>query len=163
MSLLQISYDDIFDSFLGSVTDYSLASLDKSDAYGFMTGWLRKGLGKPYVKRIFSTSVFDDVSQTFTFQLRRPAVGETDEDQLEFVRNIAAMAMVVEWCAPQVMKTTNMTQLFATKEQKFYSQKEMLAELQELLKNTRHELRQELCDRGVVNNPYLGTVETDDA
>lgn len=159
MSLLQLSYDDIFESFLGSVTDYDLASLDKSDAYGLMSGWLRKGVKKSYVKRIFTTSTLNDETQVFTFELKHPADGEEDEDQIDFVRNVICKAMIIEWCEPQVKRTTNTKQVFSGKEQKYYSQAQHLTELRGLLEDTKKELRQELGDRGIVNNQYLGTVQ----
>lgn len=159
MSSLQITYDDIFSTFLESVTDYNLASLDKSEAYGLMSGWLRKGIKKSYVKRLFIESTLDDTAQIFTFQLLHPVKDETDEDQIDFVKNVASKAMIIEWCEPQVQRTTNMSQFFGGKEQKYYSQAQHLAELRGLLEDTRKELRQELGDHGVVNNTYLGTVE----
>lgn len=156
MSSLQISYDDIFDSFLGSITDYNLASLDKSEAFQFMEGWLRKGINASYVKRIFTVSSLDDETQIFTFELKRPMEDESDDDQIEFVKGVAVKAMVIQWCEPQVRKTTNIAQFFGGKEQKFYSQSSFLSELRGLLNDTKAELRQELGDRGVVNNVYLG-------
>lgn len=157
MSLLQIQYDGIFELFLGSVTDYSLATLEEEDAKGLMSGWLRKGISRPYVKRIFSTSRFNDAEQMFEFQLAKPSLNESDEDQIDFVKGIAVKAMIIEWCTPLVMKTTNMVQMFGEKEQKYFSQALHLSELRGLLDDTKKELRQELGDRGVVINKYLGT------
>lgn len=157
MSLLTIQYDEIFDTFLESVTDYHLASLEKSDAYKMMAGWLRKGITKSYVKRLFTTSTFNDDSQIFTFELKHPAKDETDKDQIDFVKGVASKAMVIEWCEPKVNKTTNISQGFFGKEQKLFSQASHLAELRNLLADTKAELRHELGDRGVVINSYLGT------
>lgn len=157
MSLLTIQYDEIFDTFLESVTDYHLASLEKSDAYKMMAGWLRKGITKSYVKRLFTTSTFDDETQIFTFELKHPATDETDEDQIDFVKGVASKAMVIEWCEPKVNRTTNMVQMFGGKEQKWFSESQHLAQLRELLADTKAELRHELGDRGVVINSYLGT------
>ena len=70
MSSLQLTYDDIFDSFLGSVTDYKLATLEKSSAYELMSSWLQKGVHKSYVKRLFKTSSLDNVTQIFIFELK---------------------------------------------------------------------------------------------
>lgn len=157
MSSLQLTYDEIFESFLGSITDYNLASLSPSDAFQLMAGYLRKAISKSYVKRLFSASRLNDETQIFSFTLKHPATDETDEDQLDFVKGVACKSMIIEWCEPQVKKTTNMAQLFGGKEQSFYSQSQHLSQLRELLADTKAELRQELGDRGVVVNTYLGT------
>ena len=118
MSLLQISYEDIFNVFLESITDYNLASLEEEDAFLLLKGWMKKGLSKSYIKRIFKTSTFDDENQIFEFQLKHPSKDETDSEQSEFVINVVSKAMIIEWCEPQVKKTTNMSQMFGGKEQK---------------------------------------------
>lgn len=157
MSLLSIAYDDIFSSFMESVTDYNLASLDKSEAFSLMSGWLRKGATRSYIKRIFITSTLDDESQIFTFQLKNPATDESDDDQIDFVKNVLSKAMIIEWCKPIVQRTTNMAQFFGGKEQSWFSQAQHLSQLRSLLSDTEAELRHELGDRGVVINSYLGT------
>ena len=55
MSLLQISYEDIFNVFLKSITDYNLASLEEEDAFLLLKGWMKKGLSKSYVKNLESS------------------------------------------------------------------------------------------------------------
>lgn len=159
MSLLAISYDDIFDAFLECITDHNLASLDKSEAYQMMAGWFRKGVTKSYIKRLFSSSTLDKETQVFRFELKHPAKDETEQDQIDFVKNVACKAMVIEWCEPKVNSTINISQMFGTKEQKYYSQSAHLSELRNLLADTKAELKHELGDRGVVINSYLETSE----
>lgn len=155
MSSLTISYDDIFDAFLSSLTDYKLASLAQNDAYQMMSGWLKRGLNKSNVKRLFTISTLDNETQTFTFQLKRTKKDETDEDQIEFATAILCKSMIVEWCEPKVKTTNTIDQMFAGKEQSFYSQATHLTQLRALLEDTRNELRQEIADRGVLINAYL--------
>ena len=159
MSSLQLTYDDIFDSFLGSVTDYKLATLEKSSAYELMSSWLQKEVHKSYVKRLYKTSSLDNVTQIFTFELKHPGTDETDEDQIEFVKGVVSKSMIIEWAEPQVKSTTLTTQMFAGKEQSFYAQANHLSQIRSLLEDTKAELRHELGDRGVVNNGYLGNVK----
>ena len=159
MSLLTLNYDDLFSAFLGAITDYKLASLDQSDAYQLMAGYLRKTVARSYIKRLFTTSSLDDETQIFTFELRHPTDSENDEDMQEWVKLILSKGMVVEWAEPQVNSGLNMAQFFGGKEQKYYSQSAHIAELRGLLEDTKLELRREIGDRGLINNSYLGNVK----
>lgn len=159
MASLTLNYDDLFASFLGAITDYKLASLDQSDAYQLMAGYLRKTIARSYIKRLFTTSSLDDETQIFTFELRHPTNSENDEDMREWVKLILSKGMVVEWAEPQVKSVTNMAQFFGGKEEKFYAQANHMSELRGLLEDTKLELRREIADRGYINNTYLGNVK----
>jgi len=159
MASLTLNYDDLFASFLGAITDYKLASLDQSDAYQLMAGYLRKTIARSYIKRLFTTSSLDDETQIFTFELRHPTNSENDEDMLEWVKLILSKGMVVEWCEPMVRSVVNMSQFFGGKENKYYSQAQHLSELRGLLEDAKLELRREIADRGYINNTYLGNVK----
>lgn len=159
MSLLTLNYDDLFSAFLGAITDYKLASLDQSDAYQLMAGYLRKTVARSYIKRLFTTSSLDDETQIFTFELRHPTDSENDEDMQEWVKLVLSKGMVVEWAEPQVKNVTLTSQFFGGKEQRFFAQSNQLAELRGLLEDTQNELRREIGDRGLINNSYLGNVK----
>ena len=78
-----------------------------------------------------------------------------EESDFEFVAMILGKQMVREWIAPKVKSTTNVLQFFGTKEQKFYSQKEMLNELRSMEKEIGNDVRKMIRDRGYIWNPYL--------
>ena len=65
--MASISYEEVFSSFLGNVTDYNLASLSVTDAYEIMSEYLHKTMAEPYVYRLFSTVKLDDETQTIHF------------------------------------------------------------------------------------------------
>ena len=159
MASLQINYDDLFDGFLGAITDYKLALLDQSDAYQLMAGYLKKTVSKSYVKQLFTTLSLDNDTQILTFELSHPTTNETDDEQIEWVKNILSKGMVVEWCKPIVRNVVNTSQMYSGKEQKYYSQAQHLSELRGLLEDTEHELDMEIADRGWLNNSYLGNVK----
>ena len=150
--MASLSYDEIFSDFLGSVTDYDLASIGLDDMYGLMTEYLHKTLSQSYVRRLFSTVSFNDTIQKFTFEM---ANSVDDDADLDFTRYILSKGMVVEWLKPQVRSKTNIAQLLAGKDQKYYSQAPHLSELKGLLKDTELELRKAIRDRGYIYNPYL--------
>lgn len=112
---MTLSYDKIFNSFLGLVTDYNLMSADEADVYAQMTEWMHGALSKPFTRRLFSQLSFDDAVQVLTYTMNNSVSEEEDED---FVVDIVAKGMVVEWAEPQVKKTTLIAQMFGGKEQK---------------------------------------------
>ena len=150
--MASLSYDEIFSDFLGSVTDYGLASIDIDDMYGLMTEYLHKTLSLSYVRRLFSSISLDDTVQEFSFAV----INAVDDDaDVDFVKSILSKGMVVEWLKPQVRSKLNIAQMFGGKEQKFYAQSNHLSELRGLLEDTKLEMRKEIRDRGYIYNPYL--------
>ena len=150
--MASLSYDEIFSDFLGSVTDYDLASISLDDMYGLMTEYLHKALSQTYVRRLFSTVEFDDTLQILSFEMANVVDEAAD---LDFTRYILSKGMVIEWLKPLVRSKTNIAQMFSGKEEKFYSQAQHLSELRGLLDDTKAELRKTIRDRGYIYNPYL--------
>lgn len=150
--MASLSYDEIFSDFLGSVTDYDLASIDIDDMYGLMTEYLHKALSQSYVRRLFASVNFDDVVQNLTFEMDNSV---DDAADLDFVKYILSKGMVVEWLKPQVRSKVNIAQFFGGKEQKWFSQAQHLSELRGLLEDTQLEMRKAIRDRGYIYNPYL--------
>ena len=150
--MASLSYDEIFSDFLGSVTDYDLASVNIDDMYGLMTEYLHKTLSQSYVRRLFSSVSFDDIVQMFSFEMVNSV---DDAADLDFTRYILSKGMVIEWLKPQVRSKVNIAQFFGGKEQKWFSQAQHLSELRGLLEDTQLEMRKAIRDRGYIYNPYL--------
>ena len=150
--MASLSYDEIFSDFLGSVTDYELASIDIDDMYGLMTEYLHKTLSLSYVRRLFSSLNLDDTIQEMSFEVVNSV---DDAADLDFIKYILSKGMVVEWLKPQVRSKLNIAQFFGGKEQKFYAQSNHLSELRGLLEDTQLEMRKAIRDRGYIYNPYL--------
>ena len=112
--MASIDYKDIFESFLGNITDYNFANLSITDSYQLMTEYLHKAVANPFVYRIFSTASLDDETQLLSFSLRRE---ENEDMDKEFIITVLAKAMVYEWIHPQVRSTVLTSQFFGGKEQ----------------------------------------------
>ena len=153
MASITIDYQEIFGAFLGNITDYKLASLDETDANLLMTEWLHKSFANMYIRRLFSSFVYDDEVQILTVLMSRSVSDDIDK---EFVVNVFSKQMVYEWVHPQVNSIVNTMQMFAGKEQKFYSQKEHLSELRALENDAQLAVRNLISDRGYIYNGYLG-------
>lgn len=150
--MTSVSYESIFNLFLGSITDYKLASLDESDAMVLMTEYLHESLAEPYVSRIFKNILTDDNERMLTYELAYAPNG----DEANFVVNALSKWMVYEWLHHQVRSVVNTAQFFGGSEQKFYSQSNHLSELRALQDDAYHEARFYIQDRGWITNSYLG-------
>lgn len=150
--MASVKYETIFSLFLGSITDYKLASLNEEDANTVMTEYFHKALAASYLSRIFSTMSTDDENRTFFYELKY----KTDMDETDFVCNAIAKWMVYEWLHNQVRSVVNTAQFFGGSEQKYYSQSAHIGELRALQDDAYKEARSFVMDRGWINNSYLG-------
>lgn len=148
--MTSISYEEIFSSFLGNITDYNIASMNATDAFELMTEYLHKTIADPYVRHIFSEVSLDDETQLLSYAL------ENGEDEKDFIITALSKWMVYEWLHKQVKSVTNTAQMFSNKEQKFYSQSQHLSELRSLESDSYREARFFIQNRGYIDNSYLG-------
>lgn len=150
--MASIKYEEIFSDFLGRITDYQLASLNMSDAYSLMTEKLNAAISEPYIYSLFAEFELDDEIQTITFTMEYPI---NDKSDINFVKNVLARGMVVEWLQSQVKSKLNINQYFGDSDKKWYSQASHLAEVRGLLSDARIELDKMITDRGFIYNDYL--------
>ena len=150
--MASIDYNEIFECFLGNVTDYDFVSMPTSDSYALMTEYLHKALAETYLRRLFSSLSLDDTSQTMTYEMVYVVADESDK---EFIINAIAKWMVYEWLHKEVRSKTNTAQFFGGKEQSFYSQAQHISELRGLQDDSYKEARVFVQDRGWINNSYL--------
>lgn len=148
-------FDNIYSRFYLRITDYNLAGLSENIASEMMNGWMHATLSKPYVRRLFNQLVIDDDVEEIEYELKFPTSDGEDQD---FIEQVIAMGMVIEWLQPQVNSVLNTAQMFSNSEQKFYSQANHLEVLQELLKKNQNDQRKLIRDRGYIYNSYLSTV-----
>ena len=154
--MTSLSYDEVFDDFLGRVADFDFSTMDESTANYLMAEYLQKVVSRPYIRRLFSSINADKEIHLIEFEM----VDVVDEDaDLEFVKTILSKGMVVEWLEPQVRTKVNIAQFFGGKEQKYYSQSNHMTELRGLFEDTEKELKAEIRDRGYIYNTYLGNTK----
>lgn len=154
--MTSLSYDEVFDDFLGRVADYDFSTMDESTANYLMSEYLQKVLARPYIRRLFASINADKEIHLIQFEIANKV---DDDADTEFVKTILSKGMVVEWLEPQVRNKVNISQFFGGKEQKYYSQSNHISELRGLLEDTERELRGEIRDRGYIYNPYLENVK----
>lgn len=145
-------YDGIYSRFLLRVTDYEFSGFSEHLAKEMMNGWMKATLSRPYVRRLFSSLTVDDDGEMVEFELKNPIDDASDQD---FVEEIIAEGMVVQWLTPKVQSVLNVSQIFTNSEQEFYSQSAHLKEIKSLLDSTKANLRKLIRDRGYFYNSYL--------
>lgn len=150
--MTSLDYEEIFSSFLGSVTDYNLASLDATEAFELLTELLHKSLAERYVARLFKSKKLDDDVQKLSFEMKY--VIDEDSDR-EFVINALAKWMKYEWQSDKVNNIALESRLLAGKEQKFYSEANHMSALQALQSSAYSEAYKFIMSRGYIDNKYL--------
>lgn len=148
-----LTYEEIFNMFLGNITDIKLASLEESDANKLMTEYLHKSVSASYIGRLFSSISLDDNSQTIEYTMSTPTTEDSDRS---FITTALSKWMVYEWIHSYVNNTVNIAQFFGGAEQKFYAQQSHLTALKELQDSLYKEARSFVMDRGYITNSYLG-------
>lgn len=152
------SYNDIYSRFLNKIQDYEFAGLPEPNATAQMREWLRSSVANPYVFRIFDGKTFtaDDEIAEFEYTLTDTTNDFADKN---FVEELLANQMCVEWLTPKVRTTKLINQMITnSKEEKFFSQQQHLGQLRELLADFEDKVRGMLRDRGYIYNSYLGNV-----
>lgn len=116
---MKTSYEEIFDRFIGKITDHQFLSLPEEDINELCIKYLKSAITK-FTKCKKDLTDRNDVVQVFNFEL----------DEIE--QEILATLMVVEWLTPQVYNILNTRQFLGDKDYKFYSQANHLKELTNL-------------------------------
>ena len=151
------SYNDVFSRFLIKIRDYDFAGLPEPTATEQMKEWLRSSLSHTYIYRIFDTFSADDEIAEFEYTLTNSV---NDYQDKNFVEELLAYQMIVEWVSPKLRNTTLLNQMITnSKEQKFYSQSPHISELRGLLNDSESKVRSMLRDRGYIYNSYLENVK----
>ncbi len=152
---MTLQYEEIFSVFLGKCTSYDFLTTDEQYLHETWSEYLRSTISKPYIRRIFSKIKLDKTIESLDFELKN----SVDEDSdMDFVLEILAKGLVIEWLEPQVKSVVNISQMFGGKEEKYFSQAQHLKEIKDLLSDTKLELRKMIRDYGYINNSYISEV-----
>ncbi len=150
--MTSINYDDIFNSFLGEITDYDIAALSESDADEMMTEWLHKAIYNPHITDLFSSVTLDDETHILTYEMRTARDDILDKG---FVINLLGKAVAYEWISPQVNNVTNLQQFFGSADQRWFAQSAHLSQLRTLKSDLNLQMRSLVDNRSLHHNEYL--------
>ena len=145
-----LSYSTLFSRVLNKINDPKELSLDENDLLEIYTERLHSVVGKPRVRRLFSSISLDDEIQEMTFTLNNSVDEESDKD---FVLEILSLGMAIEWLQPQVDSVIHTSVMIGGKEEKklLDNHKNMIERLDSLKKEQNKMIR----DYGYMYNSYI--------
>ena len=145
-----LSYSTLFSRVLNKINDPKELSLDDSDLLEIYTERLLSVVGKPRVRRLFSSLSLDDEIQEMTFTLNNSVDEESDKD---FVLEILSLGMAIEWLQPQVDSVIHTSVMIGGKEEKklLDNHKNMIERLDSMKKEQNKMIR----DYGYMYNSYI--------
>ena len=145
-----LSYSTLFSRVLNKINDPKELSLDENDLLEIYTERLHSVVGKPRVRRLFSTLTLDDELQEMTFTLNNSVDEDSDTD---FVLEILSLGMAIEWLQPQVDSVIHTSVMIGGKEEKklLDNHKNMIDRLDSMKKEQNKMIR----DYGYMYNSYI--------
>lgn len=151
--MTSLEYNTIYSRLFTKVEAYDFIDLSEEMLDEFLCNWLHSASANPYVRRLFSSFVMDDELKQLDYEMKHPIDESTDK---EFVVDVLALGTAIAWLEPKINSISNISQMFGTKYEKFYSQSQHLSELRNLRSDYESQQRRMIADRGSVWNSYLG-------
>ena len=145
-----LSYSTLFSRVLNKINDPKELQLNENDLLSIYTERLHSVVGKPRVRRLFSTLTLDDEIQEMTFTLNNSVDEDSDAD---FVLEILSLGMAIEWLQPQVDSVIHTSVMIGGKEEKklLDNHKNMIDRLDSMKKEQNKMIR----DYGYMYNSYI--------
>lgn len=145
-----LSYSTLFSRVLNKINDPKELQLNTDDLLSIYTERLHSVVGKPRVRRLFSTLSLDDEIQEMTFTLNNSVDEDSDTD---FVLEILSLGMAIEWLQPQVDSVIHTSVMIGGKEEKslLNNHKNMITRLDSMKKEQNKTIR----DYGYMYNSYI--------
>ena len=147
-----LPYDTVFSRTRGRVNDPKELSLNENDLLEIYTERLHNVIGKPRVRRLFSSIVLDDEIQQIDFILNN-SVDEASD--IDFVTDLLILGMTIEWLQPQVDSILHTSVMIGGKEEKklLDNHKNMIDRLDSM----KTELNKMIRDYGYMYNSYINS------
>lgn len=145
-------FEELYSRFYLRVEDYNIVGLEEKVVTNMMNGWIKSTLSKPYIRRLFDELDFDEDIGELEYEMKLSVSEDEDKD---FVEEVIALGMVVEWLSPKYHSTLLTSQMFSNSDQKYYSQANHMTELKDMYHRAQNDLRKLIRDRGYIYNGYL--------
>lgn len=147
-----LPYETVFSRTRGRVNDPKELSLNENDLLNIYTERLHNVIGKPRVRRLFSSITFDDEIQQIDFTLNN-SVDEASD--IDFVTDLLILGMTIEWLQPQVDSILHTSVMIGGKEEKklLDNHKNMIDRLDSM----KTELNKMIRDYGYMYNSYINS------
>lgn len=150
--MTSIDYKEIYSRFYSKVMAFDLAEKPNEMLNDITYEQIHSVISQPYIRRLFSSITYDDEIQEIHYEMKY--VVDEDSDK-SFVIDIIALGLTLKWLEPKLKTSVLTDPVFASKEEKWYSQANHLDTLQTLYESTKTEQRGMIRDRGYAQNSYL--------
>lgn len=147
-----LPYETVFSRTRGRVNDPKELSLNENDLLEIYTERLHNVIGKPRVRRLFSSIAFDDEIQQIDFTLNN-SVDEASD--IDFVTDLLILGMTIEWLQPHVDSILHTSVMIGGKEEKklLDNHSNMIKRLDSM----KTELNKMIRDYGYMYNSYINS------
>ena len=150
--MTSLNYDVIYSRLFSKIEAYDFIEIPETDLNELLCDWIHSASANPYVRRLFkSFSLYDEI-QEISYEMKYSIDEFSDA---EFITEVLALGVVIAWLEPKTKSINFTAQMFASKEEKFYSQSQHLSELRSLVNDSRKQQRRLIADRGYAWNSYL--------
>lgn len=161
--MLSISYEEVFSRFYTKVEAYDLMTLykDVKMQNAILCSWLHSAISAPYVYRLFSTITLPiednivDLSDDDNVIKAELVYSIDDYSDKNFIIELLSYGIALAWIEPKVNSLTNISQMFGSSAEKWYSQSMHLNEIRNLRDDLYNKQRSLIRDRGYSSNDYL--------
>ena len=147
-----LPYETVFSRTRGRINDPKELSLPENDLLEIYTERLHNVIGKPRVRRLFSSIVMDDEIQQIDFTLNNSVDEDSDAD---FVTDLFVLGMTIEWLEPQVNSILSVSDYFGTDKEKILKSPYKINI--DRLDNLKTELNKKIRDYGYMYNSYINS------
>lgn len=132
-------YTDIYDCFLGKISDYDFVQLDDFTQFTILGGYLKSAIAD-----------FEDTCKK-DLEDRNDILAQFNVDLSAKEIEILATGMVVHWLEPRVLNTENLRNVLNTKDYSSFSPANLLEQMQTLLSTMKKHYRYMLVRYGYRN------------
>jgi hypothetical protein len=122
-------YSDVYNTFLGKVTDYDLPKFEDTEKEDILYGYLKSACVN--FKKVCKVDLYD----------RNDTLEQFNNDLDDEIIDIISELMLVEWLKPKVLSTENLKNCLSTKDFSLFSPANLLKEIRETLKECKQESR----------------------
>lgn len=150
---MYLDYEQIFNRFFQKIDDVDFFSQDRDRAYQMLSGYLHAAVAGSYVRSLFTELELNDDILRITYELKRPSEHESEDK--EFIIELFALGIVLQWIAPHVDNTRNIESFFGGHDQKWYSQSAQILQQRGLREDAELKFRRMITERGYINNAYV--------
>ena len=127
-------YSDVYNDFLGKVTDYDLPKFIDTDREEILFGFMKSACVK--FKKVCLVDLYD----------RDEVLTQFNQNLDDEIIDIITELMIVEWLKPKVLSTENLKNCLSTKDFSLFSPANLLKEMREIFTKCKND------SRGLINN-----------